>query len=69
MDRHSDLHKGSRVELPASLEWQADMNEADTGLVSGAMLSGAARLLGRIGMLTCALAVVATASLIALRIG
>ena len=69
MDRHNSLHKASRVELPDWLEWQADKDRPEFAMIPDAMLSGMARLLGRLGMLTCGLAVVATASLIAMRIG
>lgn len=71
MDRHNSLHKASRVTLPQSVSCVAD---ADS-LESNAMLhpsrpmigvrSNVANVLARVGLFTCSLAVIATASLLA----
>ena len=69
MDRHNSLHKGSRVDLPASLEWVLDPTTSETPMsTSPPVLSKLGELLGRIGVYTSALVVVATASLLALQL-
>ena len=72
MDRHNNLHKASRVELPAALRCteQATRSEYDA-MIFGASDETSSRarlagLLGRIGLLTSSLVVIATASLLAL---
>jgi hypothetical protein len=72
MDRHNNLHKASRVELPASLQWLFDNTDPESpmSLEPGSQrrpnLSKSGELIARIGVLTCSLAVIATASLLAL---
>jgi hypothetical protein len=69
MDRHNNLHIGSRVELPVSLDWLLDPNAPEPPMSSSRLLvSKIGRILGRIGVFTCALAVVATASILAMQI-
>jgi hypothetical protein len=69
MDRHDSLHKGSRVDLPASLQWVQDpANPEPLMSISRPVLSKLGELLGRIGVFGCALAVVATASLLAMHV-
>ncbi|HYZ62575.1 MAG TPA: hypothetical protein VE650_08975 [Acetobacteraceae bacterium] len=70
MNRHSNFHKASRVELPVSLHWNAtDDEQQEVAMARQAMLSGVSRVIGRIGVLTCALVVVGLASLLAMRVG
>jgi len=75
MDRHNTLHEGSRVELPVSLSWLLDDPNPenpmplDPGSKLRPTLSKAGETIARLGVLTCGLAVIATASLLALRLG
>jgi len=75
MDRHNNLHKASRVELPASLHWLLDNPNPenpmslDPGSKLRPTLSKAGETIARLGVLTCGLVVIATASLLALRLG
>jgi hypothetical protein len=69
MDRHNTLHKASRVELPAGLPSFADPCLSEfTMSTTRPVLSKLGEVLGKLGVLTCALAVVATASVIAMHI-
>jgi hypothetical protein len=74
MDRHNTLYKGSRVELPASLSWLADAMTWETAMPHDQTSkkrpsrSKLGEALGRIGVFTCGLAVVATASLLAFHV-
>ena len=69
MDRHNNLHKRSRVDLPAALHWLADTNASECSMpTSRPVLSKLGEILGKVGVFTCALAVVATASVIAMHI-
>lgn len=70
MDRHNSLHKASRVTLPASVSCisEADRSEPDAMLDSNSLTgirSNVANVLARVGLFTCSLAVIATASLLA----
>lgn len=72
MDRHNSLHKASRVDLGEALDWMSltshpendSMKSAE--LFPGALQSRRARLLGRVGLWTSSIMVIATASLLAL---
>ncbi len=71
MDRHNSLHKASRVILPESVSCvpDADSLESDAMLHHPSHLTGVrsnvANVLARVGLFTCSLAVIATASLLA----
>jgi hypothetical protein len=75
MDRHNNLHKNSRVELRASLFSLLDNTDPESPMslepssTLRPKLSKLGEIIARVGVLTCALAVVATASLLALRLG
>ncbi len=64
MDRHNALTEPCRVELPRSLRWSAFAAASET--LTRSRLAG---LLGRLGLLTSTLAVILTASMLALRAG
>jgi hypothetical protein len=74
MDRHNTLHKASRTELPASLDCRPDVTEAEPPmryepvLSLRPVLSKLTEVLGRIGVFSCGLAVIATASLLAMHV-
>ncbi len=66
MDRHSQLHVGSRVELPSSIRLPEIVNAVDRRYRRLSPLVGL--YVGVVGFLSCGVAVIATASLIALHI-
>lgn len=70
MDRHNSLHKASRVALPDSVKCVGDADSSEPYAMHSshpisAARSNVANVLARVGLFTCSLAVIATASLLA----
>lgn len=72
MDRQNNVHKVSRVELPGALislheSVRSELSmPSTTRLAPRPILSKLAASLGRLGIFTCGLVVIATASLLAM---
>ena len=71
MDRHNSLHKASRVTLPNSVSFSIEADSSELSAMPqpttrAGVRSNVADVLARVGLFTCSLAVIATASLLAL---
>ena len=70
MDRHNSLHKASRVTLPDSVSCSTEADRSECNPMPQQSRAGVrstiADVLARVGLVTCSLAVIATASLLAL---
>ncbi|GAC1344654.1 MAG: hypothetical protein NVSMB18_22700 [Acetobacteraceae bacterium] len=74
MDRHNTLHKPSRVELPFSLNCEAESDSElavlfEASPVTRWLQTSLAVPLARLGVYTGSVAVIVTASLLALYVG